>query len=286
MNKVLLTLAASVIFFSSSAFGETSVYYEFSAINSSTRFQLKDVTIHITTIDLKLNKESQSQCTTDAEGKCYVYANISGGWFAGYSTKSKVSFSVPEGYSENVKYTSKSDGLNYYIDAMLISLEQEKEIQAQKKREEQEAAENAERERRDAEMKLERERREAELRQERLVKNLLVLKKSEEEAVFSCAKKNICEKAFALTEIFISTNSNMKIQVATSNTLETFTPTKTFDVGMKAQKIPKKGESSQIKLSAFCKEDDVDKYGSSEICTNLLIGVYSKFHSYLSSSMQ
>ena len=275
VSKLLFTTILSATIFSTPAFCETSVYYEFNTIDNSTKSQLNNVKIHITTFDLKSNKEIQSECLTEGNGKCSVSTIISGGWFLGYSMNFGFKITPPEGYSTKFKYTSKKNGPDFYVTVMLVSLKEEIETLAQKEKEEQDIAKN-----------IERERREAELRQERLAKNLLLLRKIEEEAVFVCADKKSCEKSFALTEIFIGANSNLKIQVATLNTLETFNPTKAFDISMKAYKIPTKGDSSEIRISVSCKEDPGNKYESSEICTDLLLGIYGKFHPFLSSRMQ
>ena len=72
-------------------------------------------------------------------------------------------------------------------------------------------------------------------------------------AVFRCADRLACDKAFALTQVFISTNSDMKIQMANDTIIETFNPTDTFAMGASAIKMPRSGASADILLNINCK---------------------------------
>ena len=72
-------------------------------------------------------------------------------------------------------------------------------------------------------------------------------------AVFRCGDKLQCDKAFSLTQIFIATNSDMKIQLATDTLIETFNPNKEGSMGAMAMKLPLAGTSAEIRLSVSCK---------------------------------
>lgn len=72
---------------------------------------------------------------------------------------------------------------------------------------------------------------------------------------YSCADKVTCTKAFALAQIFVSSNSDQKIQVATDTIVETYNPTEEGKMGMKIVKTPGKGTSEVISIAPSCKED-------------------------------
>lgn len=72
-------------------------------------------------------------------------------------------------------------------------------------------------------------------------------------ASMSCAGERECKKIFQLTQVFISEHSDMKIQVSTDTIIETYNPTETNKVGIKATKYPSKGDSERIVLDVYCK---------------------------------
>lgn len=72
---------------------------------------------------------------------------------------------------------------------------------------------------------------------------------------FLCKDRLECEKAFALTQIYIATRSDMKIQMANDTVIETHNPTKDGRMGATAFKIPKGGTSAEIRLSLTCKSE-------------------------------
>lgn len=71
-------------------------------------------------------------------------------------------------------------------------------------------------------------------------------------AKVSCRDALECNKVFALTQIYIVENSQMKIQSANDTIIETFTPTETYAVGARATKIPRAGSTALVSLDLFC----------------------------------
>lgn len=107
----------------------------------------------------------------------------------------------------------------------------------------------------DEEVRAAAEQRKAE--EARLKEETLRLKAALEEsraaAIFRCQDKLHCEKAFSLTQIFIATHSDMKIQTANDTIIETFTPTENLKIGAKAIKFPRSGTTADISLHLICR---------------------------------
>jgi hypothetical protein len=97
-------------------------------------------------------------------------------------------------------------------------------------------------------------------------------------ASVSCESKAQCDKAFSLTQIYISTNADMKIQVATDAIIETYNPTDDGNIGMKAIRMPNKTVGSTITLIVMCK-------GSAVLCDNRRVAAYEGFSPFLRGSM-
>lgn len=160
----------------------------------------------------------------------------------------------------------------------------EMQLAAERSRKDMEAA--AERSRKDMEAAADRSRKEMEAAAQ---KQLEIRKAKEEmyalerEAKFFCANKEICEKAFALTEIFFSKSSDMKIQTATGTTIETYNPTKVGDIGLRALKVPQKGSSASIILTVTCK--DTDSFGR-ELCIQRKSSIYREFRTFMDGEIQ
>ena len=82
------------------------------------------------------------------------------------------------------------------------------------------------------------------------------LETSRAKAFFRCKDAVQCEKAFALTQIFIATHSDMKIQLANDAVIETFNPNREGAMGATAMKFPLQGSSAEIRLAVACKGND------------------------------
>lgn len=76
---------------------------------------------------------------------------------------------------------------------------------------------------------------------------------AEQAAMLSCSTKTLCEKMFSLTEIFITEHSSTKIQMATPTTITTYGPGDDIAPALNARKVPGRGDSSVVSLSAVCK---------------------------------
>jgi hypothetical protein len=98
-----------------------------------------------------------------------------------------------------------------------------------------------------------------------------------------CHSKDDCQKAFALTQIFISEKADMKIQLATDTIVETYNATELLRVSLKAVKIPGAGSAAQIVLSGSCK--DGGNEGAVATCTGKLVSIYRAYPEYMKGSM-
>ena len=111
----------------------------------------------------------------------------------------------------------------------------------------------------------------------RRIQNLIQL---ESAARVMCKDELECKKAFALTEIFFSDNSDMKIQISTASIIETYNPTKSFNVWLKATKTPGKGESAEIAIRVACSSD-----ASAEYCENRKLDLYKAFPEFIKARL-
>lgn len=101
-------------------------------------------------------------------------------------------------------------------------------------------------------------------------------------AYVDCRTTKQCDKAFALTEVYINKNSDMKIQLATRTTIETYSPTKDGMVGIKSVKIPRKGDSSRISISVECQEGTFFR----GTCVSKLTKIYSEFRAFIEQNLK
>ena len=102
---------------------------------------------------------------------------------------------------------------------------------------------------------------------------------AEENARYGCDTMARCDKAFALTQIFISKQSDMKLQVATNAVIETYNPTDAGKVGMKAIRLPQRGDSAMIILTVVCKAAIANDFS----CANRKLAIYERFVPFVSS---
>ncbi len=143
--------------------------------------------------------------------------------------------------------------------------------------------------RQENEAKLEKEKRkgieEALLKKEKEKAEILgALIHAQNNARFSCKGKTECDKAFSLTQIYLSNNADMKIQIATDTIIETFNPTDSMKLGIKAMKVPLKGDSSEIVLTVTCRDEKWDLY--IEVCNKQLLRVYRDFPDFVQKSIR
>jgi hypothetical protein len=69
-----------------------------------------------------------------------------------------------------------------------------------------------------------------------------------------CTADSECRKAFALAQIYVSTKTDMKIQLATDTIIETYNPTEGGRMGAKVIKTPGAGQSAEIVITVSCRE--------------------------------
>jgi hypothetical protein len=140
-------------------------------------------------------------------------------------------------------------------------------------------------ERREAEARLTKETEEA--RQKALkqrqeddeLKALIVeLMQAEKDAMVFCPDKVACDKAFSLTQIYLNQTADMKIQVATDTIVETYNPTEDGKLGLKVIRIPGKGSSAAISLTANCKDE---KGTYAKVCRLGKIQAYRGFRPFV-----
>jgi len=106
---------------------------------------------------------------------------------------------------------------------------------------------------------------------------------SEQSAQFLCHDKSQCEKAFILTQVYVSEHSDMKIQLATTAVIETYNPIEIGKVGIKATLMPQKGPGATILLVAACRSND--SFLTRKQCLEERIAVQENFVPFLKSSM-
>ncbi len=127
----------------------------------------------------------------------------------------------------------------------------------------------------------EQARKEADRKKQELRISLL---EAMQKSRFLCQNKIECEKAFSLTQIFVSEKSDMKIQVATNTIVETYNPTEAMNTALRAIKIPQRGETAEIVLTASCRDEGRDSF--KDICDRKLLSIYVAYPSFMQSAMR
>lgn len=102
-------------------------------------------------------------------------------------------------------------------------------------------------------------------------------------AMVACKDSLECSKTFALTQIYITEHSKMKIQSANDTIIETFTPTEPHVIGARATKIPRAGNTAMVSLDVFCgkPKDTQDIYN----CMVASTKVYEGFPSFIQRTL-
>jgi hypothetical protein len=143
------------------------------------------------------------------------------------------------------------------------------------------------------EVRLAKEKKEAAERRKELLAaaaiRVLRVNASAERARFTCRDSFECNKAFALTQIFISENSNMKIQTANDTIIETFNPSDLGSIGMKAMKFPRSGSANEIIITISCKtETKVESIEeeSENLCANFKVSLYEQFVPFVQRNLK
>jgi hypothetical protein len=117
----------------------------------------------------------------------------------------------------------------------------------------------------DAKIVEERQEQVLELMEQSRIEELLKQEKAaESNATVSCSNKARCDRIFSLTQTYITSEASKKIKVATDTNIETYDPVEVGDVGMRAVRIPGKGNAEVVRLSVSCMT-----FGSDIIIENL-----------------
>lgn len=104
---------------------------------------------------------------------------------------------------------------------------------------------------------------------------------AERKSAYTCSDKTSCAKAFALAQIFVSNNSDQKIQVATDTIIETYNPTEGGKMGLKIIKTPSRGTSEVISLTPNCKVDEF----SALLCSIKRTIAYQGFRPFIETAL-
>lgn len=121
-------------------------------------------------------------------------------------------------------------------------------------------------------------------------------------AFYKCSNKAACDKAFSLTKVYISRNSDMKIQQSDDIIVSTYNPSASM-IGITAEKEPGNGDSAVISINVFCGDigdvQEIEPSGNENVveaaenaiskqyaCFKRMADVYEGFRPYLESNLK
>ena len=120
-----------------------------------------------------------------------------------------------------------------------------------------------------------------------VVKSKLQKQRAMDDAVaqarFRCKNRTECEKVFSLTQIFIVSNSDTKIQLANDTVIETFNATESLSLSLKALKLPRAGTSADVILQVNCQHDQTPS--KIDLCASKSIDVYKKYPPFVRANL-
>jgi hypothetical protein len=128
-----------------------------------------------------------------------------------------------------------------------------------------------------------KEKEEKRILEEEVRRKITELLEAEKSATFSCPDKTTCDKAFSLTQIYLNQSADMKIQVATDTIVETYNSTEDGKLGLKAIRVPGKGASARIVLTATCKDE---KGYFAETCRLVKLRAYQGFRPFIDQMLK
>jgi hypothetical protein len=216
--------------------------------------------------DYKSGKVTEQSCVTSESGSCLVEveAEVVGFFDRASSMKGEVTFKK-EGFLPlaNIRWEDGRRGkiANFVLTPVGYPEEQERLA------------------------KLTEERIRREIEEEDKQRALLRARflAAEQAAMLSCSTKTQCEKMFALTEIYITEHSSTKIQLATPTTITTYGPSDDITPTLNARRVPGRGDSSVVSLSAVCKPSVMRP---TDECVELAILKLNRFRSYISDALK
>ena len=110
------------------------------------------------------------------------------------------------------------------------------------------------------------------------------LAKAGHDAVFICKNKTVCDKAFALTKVYVQQSADMKIQVVDSTTVQTYTSNEPGRISLGAVRLPSADDSEIVRLTAGCK--GLNDAGGFELCANQMTAIFEGFTPFVGDRMQ
>jgi hypothetical protein len=259
-SRLLATFVA-VIFLSHAkpAFSVDPVHWRVTATDKQTKAPIEGIKFNFELTDERTSKVENKSCFTDAEGTCEVVSEpATRGFFAGGGTEALVSWDTDK-YLKKAESKWESGPEKH----LTVALTSKQYVTAQEE---------------------EAQRRKAGLAVARakLLSELAVLK---EDAVLNCATKDICDKMFALTEIFIAKHSDMKLQVMSPSLLQTYNPTEINKIGISAYRVPGKGSSSTIQIEVLCKDTQPQNL-ENNVCLLAEKLIFLKYRPFITGLLQ
>lgn len=204
-------------------------------------------------------KSSEDECTTNSEGICEVKVMGEKSFFSGSHVRGEATF-TKEGFEKigDIQWMGNED-VNKFVVVKLTNIALvQAEIDEKAKRLAREKAE----------------------RQELLSQ----LEEAEKAASAECATKVLCDKLFALTEIYVAKSSDMKIQMVTATTIETHNPIEQYKLGMSAYRLPGEGNASIVKIETRCKDDGILQ--GNTLCLTKQLGVAKGFKPFVAALLK
>lgn len=251
--------------------------WRITAVDKQTQAPIEGAIFNFALTDNRTKKVDHKSCTTDAQGTCEVLAHPTTGFFTGGGTDGKVNWDATK-YQKlaELRWLPSKKGEHLHVELTSLQYVEEKLASENAKREEDE--------RRIAVQKALREEEQRESARERikLRERLLTAQNS---ARLGCDTKSTCEKMFALTEIFVAQHSDMKLQLTTATSLQTYNPTEPNRIGMSAYRIPGKRDASTIVLEVSCK-DFPPGAGDENACLRRKVETTEKFRPFVSALLK
>lgn len=99
-----------------------------------------------------------------------------------------------------------------------------------------------------------------------------------------CADKPSCDKAFALTKIYVQQHADMKVQLSDDTLISTYNPIRSGTIGINASKAPSTGQGSVIQITVACRGSEMSYLLN--ICGPLMVAIYDGFKPYVESRLQ
>ena len=224
------------------------------------------VVFHFVLTDNKSGKVTEQSCVTSENGSCFIEAEAEGGGFFDRPSnmEAKITFKK-EGFLPlaNIQWKNGGRGKIAYFVLSPIGYPEEQERLAKLEGE-----------------RIRREVAEDARRQANLQARLLAAEKA---ATLQCSTRTQCEKMFALTEIYITEHSSTKIQLATATTITTYGPGDDIAPTLNARKVPGRGDSSLVSLSAVCRPFEMHPRDE---CIEIAIQTLNGFRSYIADVLK